>query len=49
MALLLWLRYFTVLIVRPRTSVAPFVRGFLKALLEIHTKLQDTQEEENVI
>lgn len=34
-------KIFTVLIVIPCTSVAPFIRGSPKALLDIHTKLQD--------
>lgn len=40
---------FTVLIVILYISVSPFIRGSQKALLDIHTKLQNTQEEENVI
>lgn len=40
---------FTVLIVILYISVAPFIRGSQKALLDIHTKLQNTQEKENVI
>lgn len=42
-------KIFTVLMVILCTSVAPFIRGSQKALLDIHTKLQNTQEEENVI
>ena len=42
-------KIFTVLRVILCTSVAPFIRGSQKALLDIHTKLQNNQEEENVI
>lgn len=42
-------KIFTVLIVILCISVAPFIGGSQKALVDIHTKLQNTQEEENVI
>lgn len=41
-------KIFTVLMVILCTSLAPFIRGSQKALLDIHTNLQNTQKEENV-